>query len=182
MDFNTNIVCKLTGLTKRQIDYWDRIHFIKPSVREVSGYSSVRLYSFTDLVQLRVARTLKDKGLSVQKIRKSINYLKKSFPEVDQPFTEKRLITDRETIFVLTEDTQTMLDTLAQGQMVMAIAIGEIIEDLKGEIEKISKDRKYRVKVAGETYEVILHPDLEDGGFWVECPGLPGCASQRDTV
>ena len=38
MDFNTNIVCKLTGLTKRQIDYWDRIHFIKPSVREASEY------------------------------------------------------------------------------------------------------------------------------------------------
>jgi predicted RNase H-like HicB family nuclease len=64
----------------------------------------------------------------------------------------------------------------------MAIAIEEIIENLKGEIEKISKDRKYRVKVAGEIYEVILHSDLEDGGFWVECPGFPGCASQGDTV
>lgn len=116
MDFNTNTACKLTGLTKRQIDCWDRIHFIKPSVREASGYGSVRLYSFTDLVQLRVARTLKDKGLSVQKIRKSINYLKKSFPGVEQPFTEKRLITDGETIFVLTEGTQLYLTPLLRGK------------------------------------------------------------------
>ena len=182
MNFNTNMVCKLTGLTKRQIDYWDRIHFIKPSVREASGYGSIRLYSFTDLVQLKVASTLKDKGLSVQKIRKSINYLKKAFPEVEQPLAEMRLITDGETIFVLTEKKQVILDTLSKGQMVMSIAIGAIIEELKGEVKKISRERKYKVKVMAKSYEVILHPDLEDGGFWVECPALPGCASQGDTI
>lgn len=182
MDFNTNIVCKLTGLTKRQIDYWDRIHFIKPSIKEASGYGSVRLYSFTDLVQLKVARTLKEKGLSVQKIRKSINYLKKTFPRVEKPLAEMRLITDGETIFTLTEKKEVILDTLSKGQMVMSIAIGEIIEELKGEVEKISKQRKYKVKVMRESYEVILHPDLEDGGFWIECPALPGCASQGDTI
>jgi len=182
MGFNTNIVSRLTGLTKRQIDYWDRIHFIKPSIKEASGYGSVRLYSFTDLVQLKVARTLKEKGLSVQKIRKSINYLKKTFPGVEKPLAEMRLITDGETIFVLTENKETILDTLSKGQMVMSIAIGEIIEELKGEVEKISKQRKYKVKVMKESYEVILHPDLEDGGFWIECPALPGCASQGDTI
>lgn len=182
MDFNTNMVCKLTGLTKRQIDYWDRIHFIKPSIREASGYGSIRLYSFTDLVQLKVASTLKDKGLSVQKIRKSINYLKKTFPEVGKPLAEMKLITDGETIFVLTEKKQVILDTLSRGQIVMSIAIGEIIEELKGEVEKISRERKYKVKVMAKSYEVMLHPDLEDGGFWVECPELPGCASQGDTI
>ena len=182
MNFNTNMVCKLTGLTKRQVDYWDRIHFIKPSVREASGYGTVRLYSFTDLVQLKVASTLKDRGLSVQKIRKSINYLKKAFPEVEKPLAEMRLITDGETIFVLTEKKQVILDTLSKGQMVMSIAIGAIIEELKGEVEKIGRERKYKVKVMAQSYEVILHPDLEDGGFWVECPALPGCASQGDTI
>jgi len=182
MNFNTNMVCKLTGLTKRQIDYWDRIHFIKPSVREASGYGSIRLYSFTDLVQLKVASTLKDKGLSVQKIRKSINYLKKAFPEVEKPLAEMRLITDGETIFVLTEKKQVIFNTLSKGQMVMSIAIGAIIEELKGEVEKIGRERKYKVKVMAQSYEVILHPDLEDGGFWVECPALPGCASQGDTI
>jgi predicted RNase H-like HicB family nuclease len=182
MDFNTNMVCKLTALTKRQIDYWDRIHFIKPSTREASGYGSIRLYSFTDLVQLKVAATLKDKGLSVQKIRKSINYLKKTFPEVERPLAEMKLITDGESVFVLTEKKQVILDSLSKGQIVMSIAIGEIIEELRGEVEKISSERRYKVKVMTRSYEVILHPDLEDGGFWVECPELPGCASQGDTV
>ena len=182
MNFTTNIVCKLTGLTKRQIDYWDRIHFIKPSIKEASGYGSVRLYSFIELVQLKVARTLIEKGLSVQKIRKSINYLKKTFPGVEKPLAEMRLITDGETIFTLTEKKEVILDTLSKGQLVMAIAIGKIVEELKGEVEKISKERIYKVKFMGQFYEVTLHPDLEDGGFWVECPTLPGCASQGDTV
>lgn len=38
------------------------------------------------------------------------------------------------------------------------------------------------VSVKGKSYNVILHPDLEEGGFWVECPALSGCASQGDTV
>jgi len=182
MDFNTNTVSKLTGLTKRQLHYWDSdIHFIKPSVSEASGYGSVRLYSFTDLVQLKFAKTLKDKGLSLQKIRKSITYLKKEFPEIEKPLAQMRFLTDGENIFVLTEDKQTMIDTLSRGQMVMSIALGEIIEALKGEVKNISKEREYSVKVMGKSYKIILHPDLEDGGFWVECPTLAGCASQGDT-
>jgi DNA-binding transcriptional MerR regulator len=62
MSFNTKTVVKLTNLTLRQIDYWDRIHFIKPSVKEASGYGTGRLYSFEDIVQLKVAKTLIDKG------------------------------------------------------------------------------------------------------------------------
>ncbi len=182
MAYNTKTVCRITGLTRRQVDYWDRIGFIKPEVQEASGYGSVRLYSFRDLVQLKVAKVLLDKGLSLQKIRKAIDYLKEKFPEVEKPLAELRLITDGESIFVLTEDKKTILDALSKGQLVMSIAIGRIVEELKGDIETVGRERKYRVKVRGRSYEVILHPDLEDGGYWVECPELPGCASQGDTV
>ncbi len=182
MAYNTKTVCRITGLTRRQVDYWDRIGFIKPEVQEASGYGSVRLYSFRDLVQLKVAKVLLDKGLSLQKIRKAIDYLKEKFPEVEKSLAELRLITDGESIFVLTEDKKTILDALSKGQLVMSIAIGRIVEELKGNIETVGRERKYRVKVRGGSYEVILHPDLEDGGYWVECPELPGCASQGDTV
>jgi predicted RNase H-like HicB family nuclease len=182
MSFNTKTVIKLTNLTPRQIDYWDRTHFIKPSLKEAAGYGSGRLYSFEDIVQLKVAKTLIDKGVSLQKIRKAITYLKKNFPDVKKPLAEMRFLTDGETIFVLTRDNKAILDTLARGQMVFALALGEIIEQLKGEIKNISQDRKYKVSVKGKAYEVILHPDTEEGGFWVECPTLPGCDSQGDTV
>src|SRR3989338_2528463 len=183
MAYNTNTIIKITGLTQRQVDYWDRTHFIKPSVKEASGYGTARLYSFQDLVQLKVAKTLIDKGVTLQKIRKAITYLKKNFPDIEKPLAEMRFLTDGETIFVLTDKKGVILDTLSKGQMVFAVAIGELIEELKGEVNKISQDRKYKVSVKGKPYyDVILHPDLEEGGFWVECPALPGCASQGDTV
>ena len=182
MSFNTKTAVKLTGLTPRQIDYWDRTHFIKPSVKEAAGYGTGRLYSFEDVVQLKVAKTLIDKGVSLQKIRKSITYLKKNFPDVKKPLAEMRFLTDGETIFVLADKKEKILDTLARGQMVFALAIGELIEELKGEVKKISQDRKYTVMVNKRSYDVVLHPDTEDGGFWIECPSLPGCSSQGETV
>jgi predicted RNase H-like HicB family nuclease len=182
MVLNTKTVCRLTGLTQRQVDYWDNIHFIKPSIREATGYGSVRLYSFVDLVQFKVAKTLKDQGISLQKIRRSLAYLKKNFPDIKKPLAEMKLITDGHTIFALTKNKKVIMDTLSKGQLVLSIALGDIIEELKGEVATLSRDRKYKVRVRGKSYEVILHPDLEDGGYWVECPALPGCASQGDTV
>ncbi|RJQ22227.1 MAG: MerR family transcriptional regulator [Nitrospiraceae bacterium] len=182
MNFNSKTVLKITGLSFRQVDYWDRTHFIKPSVSEASGYGSVRLYSFTDLIQLKVAKTLMDKGISLQKIRKALTYLKKHMPEIEKPLSELKFLTDGETIFVITKDQKVIIDTLKSGQLVFSIAIGNIVEDLKGEVVALQKEKKYSVTVKGKKYEVVLHPDTEDGGYWIECPSLPGCSSQGDTI
>lgn len=182
MNFNSKAVARITGLTFRQVDYWDRTHFIKPSEVEAAGYGSARLYSFNDLVQLKVAKTLIDKGISLQKIRKAITYLKKHTPEISKPLAEMRFLTDGSTIFVITKDRKEIIDTLKGGQLVFSIALGEIIEDLKGEVASLSTERKYSVSVRGKKYSVVLHPDTEDGGYWIECPALPGCSSQGDTV
>ena len=182
MNFNSKAVSKITGLSFRKIDYWDRTHFIKPSVSEAAGYGSVRLYSFNDLVQLKVAKTIMDKGISLQKIRKAINYLKKNMSGIKKPLAEMKFLTDGETIFVLTKDRKKIIDTLKSGQLVFAIALGEIVESLSGEVVAFQQDKKYNVTVRGKKYSVRLHPDTEDGGYWVECPSLPGCASQGDTI
>jgi predicted RNase H-like HicB family nuclease len=180
--FNSKAVSKIIGIPTRVIDYWDRTNFIKPSISEASGYGSVRLYSFTDLIQFKVAKFLRDQGLSLQKIRKSLNFLRKHLPEIEQPLAELRFLTDGETIFVLTNKNKEIIDTLKKGQYVLAIAIAKLINDLKGKTSKIATDRTYIVNVAKRRFKVILHPDLESGGYWVECPELPGCSSQGDSV
>jgi predicted RNase H-like HicB family nuclease len=180
--FNSKTVSKILGIPLRVVDYWDRTNFIKPSVHEASGYGSVRLYSFTDLIQFKVAKFLRDQGLSLQKIRKSLNYLRKHLPEIEKPLAQLRFLTDGETIFVLTNKDREIIDTLKKGQYVLAIAIGELISDLKGKTSKMTMERAYMVNVSKRTFKVILHPDLEDGGYWVECPELPGCSSQGDSV
>jgi len=180
--FNSKMVSKIIGIPLRVIDYWDRTNFIKPSVNEASGYGSMRLYSFTDLIQFKVAKFLRDQGLSLQKIRKSLNFLRKHLPEIEKPLAQLRFLTDGETIFVLTNKSREIIDTLKKGQYVLSIAIGELINELKGETSKMTMDREYMVNVLKRSFKVILHPDLEDGGYWVECPELPGCSSQGDSV
>lgn len=182
MFFDSRTVAKITGLSYRQIDYWDRTHFIKPSVNDASGRGSKRLYSFIDLIQLKVARTLKDEGISIQKIKKALAYLKKNMPEIEKPLAELKFLTDGKTIFVLTKNKNQIIDALKSGQIVFSIALGEIVESIKGEVAFLQKEKKYSVKVRSKSYSVLMHPDTEDGGFWVECPSLPGCASQGDTV
>jgi predicted RNase H-like HicB family nuclease len=180
--FNSKMVSKIIGIPLRVIDYWDRTNFIKPSVHEASGYGSMRLYSFTDLIQFKVAKFLRDQGLSLQKIRKSLNYLRKHLPEIEKPLAQLRFLTDGETIFVLTNKNKEIIDTLKKGQYVLSIAIGELINELKGETSKMTMDRVYMVNVSKRKFKVILHPDLDDGGYWIECPELPGCSSQGDSV
>ena len=46
----------------------------------------------------------------------------------------------------------------------------------------LGQEKEYKVIVKGRGYAVLVHPDTEDGGYWVECPSLPGCSSQGDTT
>jgi len=182
MGFSTNMVSKIIGLTIRQVDYWDKIHFIKPSIRESTGRGSIKLYSFKDLVQFKVGKNLMGKGVSLQKLRKSMQYLKKNMPDIETPLAELRFFTDGDTIFVLTEDERVMLDTLKSGQYVLSIALGEIAENLISEVKEMQQPKEYKVTVNKKMYKVLLSTDTEDGGYNVDCPELPGCVSQGDTV
>ncbi len=182
LNFKTKTASKITRLSIRQIDYWDRTHFIKPSVHEASGYGSMRLYSFNDLVQLKLAKTLLDKGVSLQKIRKAIIYLRKNMSEVKKPLLEIRFLTDGETIFVLTKNQKKIIDTLKSGQLVFSIALGEIVENLKGEVLTIQRERRYDVEVKGKKYSVILYADTDSDGYRMKCFSIHGCTSRGDSV
>jgi predicted RNase H-like HicB family nuclease len=179
---NARTASRLTGVSYRQLDHWDRTHFIKPSFQEANGTGSSRLYSFLDLIQLRVAKALREKGISLQKIRKSLAYLKTNFPSIEKPLAQLRLLTDGESLFVLTRNPKVMVDTLRGGQLVFSLAIGEIVEEMRGKVVELGATRTYTVKVGGKAYAVELQPDLEDGGYVVDCPALPGCMSQGDTI
>ncbi|HPX19335.1 MAG TPA: MerR family transcriptional regulator [Deltaproteobacteria bacterium] len=182
MNFNTKTVARILGLTTRQIGYWDKTNLIKPSVQEAAGYGSVRLYSFSDLIQLKVAKALKDAGISIQKMRKALIYLEKNMPDIDKPLANLKFLSDGESIFVITKDKKTIIDTLNRGQVVFTFLLDDIINELKGTVRPFYSHRKYEVSCKGRKYSVILHEDTEDGGYWAECPEIPGCVSQGDTI
>src|SRR5262252_2896478 len=73
--FRGPTVCRTVGISYRQLDYWARTELVTPSVRDATGSGSQRLYSFEDLVQLRVIKNLLDTGVSLQRVRKAVEHL-----------------------------------------------------------------------------------------------------------
>src|SRR5437867_13367237 len=83
-------VCKAVGISYRQLDYWARTGLVTPSIREAGGSGTQRLYSFQDMLVLRVVKKLLDTGVSLQQIRKAVEYLQ----EMNQPLRGVTLMAD----------------------------------------------------------------------------------------
>src|SRR5438477_5819319 len=94
-------VCRIVGLTYRQLDYWHRSGFYKPSLNEGIGHGATRLYDFNDLIALKVIKRWLDAGLTIQRIRRAVSYLRTALPGVDKPLYELTLVTDGRTIFLV---------------------------------------------------------------------------------
>ena len=179
MIFGKKAVMALAGVSARQVEHWATSGVVRPSI-PAAGKGSRRGYSFKDLVALRVAKRLKDEGISLQKIRKALAYLRKNFPEKKEPLSELRFLTDGKDLFVLTDDPRVALNALKR-QFVFSLALGEIIIGLQGELKKLAIPKEEQVTVEGRKFTVTLTPDLEDGGFTVQCQEEPAAISHGGT-
>ncbi len=133
--FRAPQVCKLANITYRQLDHWARTGLLEPSLRPASGSGSQRLYSFGDLVQLRIIRRLLDTGISLAKIRKAIEWLRSEVDE-NEPLRDTTLLSDGIDIWSSDSSDETqqyLMDVLRRGQGVFAIAVGQVQRDLEGE-------------------------------------------------
>lgn len=125
--------CKIVGITYRQLDYWARTGLVRPGLRDAQGSGTQRLYSFRDLVHLRVIRNLLDAGVSLPKIRRAIQYIAN---ELRTPLEKVTLLSDGKSIFAATSDRE-IVDVLARGQGVFGIALGRVFEELTGALGKL---------------------------------------------
>jgi DNA-binding transcriptional MerR regulator len=179
--FGAKAVKNLTGVSRMQLQHWDRTGIVRPSVKIGAGKGSRREYSFEDLVQLRVAKRLREEGISLQKIRKALEFLRKNFPDTKAPLAELRFLTNGVDIFVLTNDVGRILDAL-KGQFVFSFAIGDLIDGLKGTIRKLAVPKEENVSISGRQFTAVLTPDLEEGGYTVTCKEIPAAISQGETI
>jgi DNA-binding transcriptional MerR regulator len=79
--FSGTQAAKVVGITYRQLDYWARTDLIRPSKLDASGSGSRRLYSYSDLVELRVIKTLLDAGIKLESVREVFRYLREHLSE-----------------------------------------------------------------------------------------------------
>jgi DNA-binding transcriptional MerR regulator len=69
-------VCKLVGITYRQLDYWARTGLLRPSITDARGSGTQRLYSYHDVLELKVIKRLLDAGVSLRQARRAVECLR----------------------------------------------------------------------------------------------------------
>jgi DNA-binding transcriptional MerR regulator len=180
--FSADVARKIVGITYRQLDYWDKTGLIRPSVQRAKGRGSRRLYSFEDLVELRVVAKLLAAGVSLPAVRKATRYLRQHFTDVVRPLARLALQADGKRVLVSTTDGKHLIDATAGGQVVITVAIAPIVKDLRERVTELRTQRAVTVKVRGHAYAAVLTPDLEVGGFTIEVPDLPGLVTEADTL
>jgi DNA-binding transcriptional MerR regulator len=111
-------VCKIVGITYRQLDYWARTGLVRPSVMDANGSGTQRLYSWRDLVELKVIKQMLDAGISLQSARKAVESLR-SF---DHDLASVRIVLQGPNV-VLAESDEQVMDLLRGGQGVLSMVL-----------------------------------------------------------
>ena len=132
-------VCKIVGITYRQLDYWARTRLLTPSVQGAHGSGSQRLYAFADIVQLRVVKRLLDAGMSLKRIRQAMEILRRQL-DSERPLADVTLLSDGSTIFAA-HSADEVVDVFRRGQGVFGIAVGPVQAELEGEIHRLFPER-----------------------------------------
>ena len=129
--FRVPDVCRIVGISYRQLDYWARTELVTPSIRDARGSGTQRLYSFQDLVSLKVIKKLLDTGVSLQRVRKAVEHLH----SMKRPTHRVTLMSDGRGVYEA-HSPEAVIDLLQKGQGVFAIALDQVWSDLEGTITK----------------------------------------------
>jgi len=135
--FRGPVACSAAGITYRQLDYWARTGLVNPEVRAATGSGTSRLYSFRDILILKVIKRLINAGISLQQIRTAIEHLRAR--GVDD-LTEVTLMSDGVTVFECTSDDE-VIDLLRGGQGIFGIALGGVWRDIEGTLSELPAER-----------------------------------------
>jgi DNA-binding transcriptional MerR regulator len=129
--------CSAAGITYRQLDYWARTELVVPTVRSAAGSGSQRLYSFKDILVLKVVKRLLDTGVSLHNIRAAVDHLRER--GVDD-LARITLLSDGTTVYECTSSEE-VVDLLRGGQGVFGIAVSGALRELTGSLASLPSER-----------------------------------------
>ena len=135
--YRVPIACQVAGITYRQLDYWARTNLVKPSIRNARGSGSQRLYSFKDVLVLKIVKRLLDTGISLQNIRLAVDSLR---DRGVNDIAELTLVSDGTTVYEC-RSADEVIDLLGGGQGVFGIAVPGIMKELSGTISDFPSER-----------------------------------------
>lgn len=137
LGFRGPVACRAADITYRQLDYWARTGLVVPEIRSAGGSGTQRLYSFRDLLILKVIKRLIDAGISLQQIRTAIDHLRARGVE---DLTQVTLMSDGISVYECTSDDQ-VVDLLRGGQGMFGIALGGVWRDIEGTLQELPAER-----------------------------------------
>ena len=150
MGYRGPTACSAAGITYRQLDYWARTGLVEPSIRSAAGSGSQRLYSFRDILVLKVVKRLLDTGVSLQQIRVAIQALRERGVE---DLAQITLMSDGASVYECTSADE-VIDLVQGGQGVFGIAVGRVWREVEGELAELPSERT-------EDETPAAHPDDE---------------------
>lgn len=155
------IACNAAGITYRQLDYWARTGLIEPSIRTAHGSGSQRLYSFRDILVLKVVKRLLDTGVSLQNIRAAVEHLRNR--GVDD-LAEVTLMSDGASVYECTSQEE-VIDLVSGGQGVFGIAVGKVWREIEGSLAELPGERTDGENVVPEGFsdELAVRRALRTG-------------------
>src|SRR5215469_7021714 len=127
-------VCGLVGISYRQLDYWARTGLLQPSVAAAKGSGSRRIYSYSDVLELKVIKQLLDAGVSLQSARRAVECLREDLGA--DVASANLVLTENSTVLARTNGE--VVDLLAGGQGVFNIVpLAGVVEELEADIVRL---------------------------------------------
>ncbi|MGW3075287.1 MULTISPECIES: MerR family transcriptional regulator [unclassified Kitasatospora] len=137
LGFRGPTACAAAGITYRQLDYWARTGLLEPSVRTAYPSTSQRLYSFRDILLLKIVKRLLDAGVSLQNIRVAVAHLQAA---AQADLAGMTLMCDGATVYECTTPQQ-VVDLLKGGQGIFGIAVGAVWQELELTLGRLHAER-----------------------------------------
>ena len=144
--FRGPTACSAAGITYRQLDYWARTGLVEPTVRSATGSGTQRLYSFKDILLLKIIKRLLDAGVSLQQIRIAIDHLRARGTD---DLTQVTLMSDGASVYEC-RSADEVIDLLQGGQGVFGIAIGGVWKEIEGSLHELPSERAVEINLADD--------------------------------
>ncbi|MFJ1598008.1 MULTISPECIES: MerR family transcriptional regulator [unclassified Streptomyces] len=129
--------CAAAGITYRQLDYWARTGLVEPSVRAAYGSGAQRLYSFRDVVVLKIVKRFLDTGVALQNIRAAVRHLR---TRGVQDLERMTLMSDGATVYECSSPDE-VVTLLQGGQGIFGIAVGVVWRDVEAALSQLHGER-----------------------------------------
>ena len=147
-------VCKIVGITYRQLDYWARTNLIRPSIADAKGSGSQRRYSYRDLVELKVIKSLLDAGVSLQSARQAVGYLRDNLGE---DLSAAKLVLNGPGSVLVRNDGE-LVDLMRRGQGVFSIVA---LDGVKEELDAAITELRPQAAAEGQGAGDLRHPAMQ---------------------